>query len=565
MRPLLALVWNLIVAVFTLLGTPFRLLRVSRRPEYVRFHLQGDPPYRKGVSAALRRARKTVGPSLVTSIDAFRRQLDHVVADPTVKGVIVKLEELHVSPAKRQALVQLLERAREAGKDVIAFAVSASNGDYPLLAAASKIAMPPAGRLELTGFAAEAMTLGRGLERLGVRAEFVRRGPYKTAPELFTHAEVSDIQRETIEKLIDERYEELVDVLTRRRALPREDAVARIDRGPYSARRAQSQGLIDLLVSEVELAERLAPEGRKGKGGRPGKARIGSYRAWAGAHLWPKGRWMRFSRAARLSVVPVKGAIVHGEGAGGVGMRTAGSDGIVKALREAASAHTSAVLLYVESPGGSALASELILEEVRRTAEKKPVLAYFDQVAASGGYMAALGAKEIWSAPHAVVGSIGVFAGKFDLSGLLARFGIHRTVITRGENAGILSSARGFTENERAALELDVEETYQDFLGHVARARHRTREEIHARAEGRVYSGTAAREAGLVDQVSGFEDACRRALELADKRLARFDLEVHKPKGRFSWVKLLQQSSRTQLYAVLPFWLAGFEGSAEFD
>jgi protease IV len=247
--------------------------------------------------------------------------------------------------------------------------------------------------------------------------------------------------------------------------------------------------------------------------------------------------------------------IVPGKGGGSpLGPRVAGSEAAVKALRAAGrDKRARAVVLYISSPGGSALASELILEAVQRVARKKPVIAYVDRVCASGGYMAALGAKEIWSAPHAVVGSIGVFAGKFEASGLLEKLGVSRTLMTRGQNAGIHSTSRGFTEHERASLEAEVEETYQAFLEDVAKARGRTKEEIHARGEGRVYSGTRALAAGLVDRLGGFEDACRHALELAKASPERFELHAYGAKEpRFNLLKLLLGGSRAALYALCP-------------
>jgi protease-4 len=167
------------------------------------------------------------------------------------------------------------------------------------------------------------------------------------------------------------------------------------------------------------------------------------------------------------------------------------------------------------------------------------------------------------------VGSIGVFAGKFDASGLLEKLGISRTMIVRGENAGIHSTSRGFTEHERASLEAEVEETYQAFLAHVARARGRTKEEIHERGEGRVFSGTRGLAAGLVDRVGGFEDACRHALELAKAPTERFELHTYGAKApRFNLLKLLMGGSRAALYALCPVsWsLRGFSDTDErFD
>jgi protease-4 len=242
---------------------------------------------------------------------------------------------------------------------------------------------------------------------------------------------------------------------------------------------------------------------------------------------------------------------------------------VVKALRSAArDKRAKAVVLYISSPGGSALASELILEAVQRVARKKPVIAYVDQVCASGGYMAAVGAKEIWTAPHAILGSIGVFAGKFEASGLMERLGVRRTIIARGENAGIFSTSRGFTPHERASLEAEVEETYQAFLAHVAKARGRTQEEIHERAEGRVYSGTRALAAGLADRSGSFEEACRHAMELAKVPPGKFELATYDTsERRFSLLQLLLSMSGTHLYALCPTaWSLGrFGGGGRID
>jgi signal peptide peptidase SppA len=307
-------------------------------------------------------------------------------------------------------------------------------------------------------------------------------------------------------------------------------------------------GLIDGVCGEAELPARL------GKEGGEDEESLDPMPLYLARLPWPPVRWRPLRPRPRLAVVPLSGMIVPGKGGAGAGPQMAGSDVVVKALRAAGrNRRAKAVVLYVASPGGSAVASELILEAVQRVAKKKPVIAFVDRVAASGGYMAALGAREIWSTPHAVVGSIGVFAGKFDASELLERLGVRRTLITRGENAGIFSPSRGFTEHERSTMELEVEETYQAFLEHVARARGRTKEEIHARAEGRIYSGRRALEAGLVDRLGGYEEACRRALELAKVPAERFDIVFYGARDqRFSLLKLLLGGSHAGVYAFCP-------------
>ncbi len=561
---------NLLVLLRLLLGLPFRLLGARHRPSYIRFRLAGDPPYRERA----RRPRLSLGgqgrpePATVTSLERFREALELLARDPKVKGILVELEELEVPPAKREVLVKLLEGFRAAGKRVVAWAVSTDNLGYQVMCAADEVLLAPAGRVELVGFAAEATAIGEGLGRVGIKAHFFRRGPYKTAPELFTHPHVSDIQRQTLEAFLDERYEELVGTVARGRKRTPEEVRAWIDAGPYSAKRAAATGLIDGVCSEVDLPARLGlkKDGEDEEDDDEGLESLPSYLARL---PWPPVKWRPLRPRPRLAVVPLSGMIVPGKGgSGGMGPEMAGSDVAVKALRAAGRDRRSkAVVLYIASPGGSALASELILEAVQRVAKKKPVIAFVDRVAASGGYMAALGAREIWATPHAIVGSIGVFAGKFDASELLEKLGIHRTQITRGENAGLFSPMRGFTEHERASMEVEVEETYQTFLEFVAKARGRTKEEIHALAEGRVYSGTRALGVGLVDKTGGFEEACRRAMELAKVPTERFDLHiVGGPDKRFSLLKLLLSGAHAGMYALCPtsWGLLGFRGGERF-
>jgi protease IV len=550
LRAPFAAVANLFLALFWVLALPFRAFRKEPAAVYVRFRLEGDPPYRKTRGARL---FKRTEPDTVGSLDALSAQLDVLCADPRVRGVVFELEDLAVAPAKRLSLVALFDRVRRAGKEIVGYATSAGNAEYALLCRADRILMPPAGRLELTGFSAEATALGQGLRKLGVAAHFVRRGDHKTAPELFTHDAVSEIQRSTLETILDERHRDLVETIASGRKLVPPDAAARIDQGPYSARRAKAVGLVDAVCGEADLEEAL----RKEVEAKSAAPKLRTWDEYRSGRRFPPVRWRPLRAPPRLGLIRVRGAIVHATGSSSPLQRLAASGPLTKAIRAAErDPRCKAVLLYVDSPGGSALASELILEELKRLRKKKKVVAYFDRVAASGGYMAALGAHELWAGPHAIAGSIGVFAGKFDLSGLLERAGIQRAVITRGENAGLLSPSRPFTDHEREALELDVEETYVAFLDHVAAARQLTRDAVRERAEGRIYSGQAAREAKLVDRVGLFEEACRRALELAGLKGDAFRLHPYAPRGgSFSWLQFLRSVGRAQLFTLWFPWV----------
>ncbi|NPC84428.1 signal peptide peptidase SppA, partial [Pyxidicoccus fallax] len=543
--PFVAL-FNLLLLLRTLLGVPFRLLASRHRPAYVRFRLTGDPPYRERRAPRFQLGGQRPEPADVTSVERFRESLRLLAKDARLKGILLEVEGLAVPPAKRDALVAVLAEFRAAGKRVVAWAVAVETDSYPVMCAADEVLLAPMGRVELVGYSAEATALAEGLGRVGIRAHFVRRGDYKTAPELFTHPTVSDIQARTVESFLDERYADLVDAVARGRRKTAEEVKALIDQGPFSARRAVMAGLVDALVSEADLPVHLGLV--KAGDSHEEETELESLSTYLSTVPFPPVRWRRLRSLPRVALVPVSGIIAPGQA--GSGGRMALSGTVVKALRAAArDRRAKAVVLYINSPGGAALASELMLEAVQRVARKKPVLAYMDRVCASAGYMVAVGAKEIWSAPHAVVGSIGVFAGKFEAAALLERLGIHRRLLMRGEHSAIFTNSRGFTPDEHATLEAEVEETYQAFLAHVARGRGRTSEEIHALAEGRVYSGLRAKGVGLVDAIGGFEDACRHALSLAKVSAERFDLVTYgAPRRRISLLKLLMGAASVRTY-----------------
>lgn len=578
---------NLLLAVWAVLSVPFRLLGRPARPKWIRFRLEGSLPWR--ARGGRRSFRKRGGADRPKSIEALRQRLQVFAADPAVDGVLLELHDFELTPAKRDALVALLRTFRERGKQVVAHAVTLSNSAYALACHANRVLLSPAGRLDLTGFAAEATSIGEGLRKLGIAPHFVRRGEYKTAPELFTRDSLSPIQRETVERLLDERYADLISNIARGRGMSEDEARARIDRGPFSARRAMSEGLVDEVVSEAEVPQVLQRLSGANTGATIGASTgatgttatanrkpdavtkdasqadadedeertinqlVGNDVTYRRSFVWPQVEWRRFRRPPVVAVIPVSGTIVPGPGGSTpFGPSLCGADGVVKQLRSMTkNPRVKAIVLHIDSPGGSAIASEVMLEAIERADRKKPVIAYCERVAASGGYMAAIGARELWASPHALMGSIGVFAGKFDASELMARFGVTREVLTRGNNAGIFSASRPFTDSERAALEADVEETYQTFLAHVARSRELTVAEVHARGEGRVFSGQRALEQGLVDTIGGFEEACRRALELARAPVPDV-FAVSYPEGARGWLsmlRLLRQASAPTVYA----------------
>ena len=568
LRLLLAALVNLVLLLAAVVRAPFRVLGRRRAPVYVRFLLKGDPPYRQPLQRRWPWRRERHAPREVVSLHLLDEALEALAADPGVKGIVVEIRSLDMPAGKRAWIAERLAAFRARGKEVVGTAVSAGNAEFALLCAADRIALPRAGRLELAGFLVEATAAGRAFEHLGIRPEFVRRGEHKTAPELFIRAEVSPNQRAALEQFLDERHAELVDAVARGRRLTPDEARARVDQGPYSAMRARQLGLVDLVADDVELPRALGLDADEDRA-LAGTAGIGTFRDWQRTRRWPPIRWMAWRRPTALAVIPVSGMIAQAPSwAPPVGPAVAGSETLVAGLRAAARDRRSpAALLYVNSPGGSALASELVLAEVHRLAARKPVVAYVDRVAASGGYMVALGAKEIWASPGSILGSIGVFAGKFDLSELLSRVGVHREVLSRGEHAGLLTSARPLSAPEREALEAEVEEIYTRFVELVAEHRRLEPEAVRARGEGRVYTAARARDASLLDALGSFEGACARALALAGQSPRRFVLQPFGlPRRRLPLLSLLRNALAPAVYALWwPAWTGpGLGGSEDF-
>lgn len=550
-RALLALLWNGLLGLSLVLRLPLGLLLGGAPPAYVRFVVRGDPPYR----ASLRRTWFTRRPlpAQVAVLETLRRDLERLAKDGRVKGIVLEVGPLAMPPAKRLLVAQWLAAFRASGKEVVGFAVSPGNAEYALLCSASRVVLPRPGHLALDGFLLEATAIGAALERLGVRAEFIRRGDFKTAPEFFTRSDVSPNQRALIEALLEDRHTELVDAVAVGRRLERDAAADKVDQGPYSAERALAAGLVDTLADEAELPGVLGlPAVQKGD------VQVPPFASYLRALRMPALRWARLRAPPRLAVVPLSGIIADGDGnARRPWPAVAGAEPLLAGLRAAAQdRRCPAVLLYVNSPGGSALASERVADELLRVAARKPVVAYTDRISASGGYLACLGARELWAGPHSVVGSIGVFAGKFDAQELLERLGINRTAFTRGEHAGLGTVARPLTAAERAALEREVEETYQRFVERVARSRKLTVPEVLARAEGRVFTAAGALAQGLLDRLGTFEEAGARALELAGVPSGSFELAVHGlPRGRLRLGALLPR--RAQMLALWWPWLTG--------
>jgi len=446
-------------------------------------------------------ARGTLDPRRLLSVLA---QLDAARSDDRVKGVLLELEDSDLGVATAQELRLAIHALRGSGRVVVCQLPTATGSEAYACSAATHTMLDPAGDVRLLGPSADVLSLGDVLHRAGIRADFVRIGRYKSAPEQFMRGEMSGPAREQRETLLDDVARRLRSDFASDQGLSDERAARLIDDGPYTPEDAVHAGLVSALVDSEARGEFL----RRAFG--PG-VRLRS-------SLPPRpGR--RFGVAPRVGVVVLDGSLTDGENQDVplLEIHTTGARTAVAAIeRMARDSSIAAIVLRVESPGGSASASDRIWRAVRRARRDKPVIASMGSVAASGGYYVASAADEIVADPSTVTGSIGIFYGKVDFAQLAERLGVGVEQIARGRHAGATSLFRPFTDDEREALRAQITYFYQLFVRRVATGRDMTPAQVDALGQGRIYSGDRALRAHLVDRLGGFVTAVARARELAD-------------------------------------------------
>jgi protease-4 len=440
--------------------------------------------------------------------------LDAAAADPRVAGLLVRVAETSHGFAVAQELRDAVLRFRAAGKFAVAHAdsfgeLSSGNEGYYLATGFEQVALQPAGLVGLTGLAAQVPLARELLAGLGVELEVSRRAEYKSALESLTADELSAPNREQLEALLDTLTRQLVAGVAAGRRLGPERVRELIDRGPFTGLEALRAGLIDFTQHYDEARTAAIQRVRSGGVGAPvGTIGLSAY----ADRLAPAG-----AGAPKVALVRAAGLIRRGEGALGAGGIAA--EDLAGILEDAArDDDVRAVLLRIDSGGGSAVASETIARGVRRVREAgKPVVVSMSNAAASGGYWIAMGANRIVAQPATLTGSIGVVAGKPNLAGAWDRLGVRWAEILRGDQAGIWSVNRPYSEAGRARVEAIVGALYDDFTAGVARGRNLAPERVAEIARGRVWAGEDALGLGLVDELGGLGTALaavRRSLQL---------------------------------------------------
>ncbi|MGE0872702.1 MAG: signal peptide peptidase SppA [Kofleriaceae bacterium] len=460
------------------------------------------PPSVLGSADHIERVELT-GTIGLRELTALVVRMRSIARDRSAKAVVVTFDGAKAGWATLQELRDELIALRRANKKVFAYMVSGTGRDYFVASAADKIYVDPAGGVRLVGIAGATVYLRGLFDMLGIVPQFEKIKEYKSAPEQFTEVGPSPTAARMMAELYDSLWDRWIAQVASSRKLPPEQLKALIDTGPFSAGDlAKDHKLVDAVAAPDKVAELVAKE-------------LGGMLPVSSPRPERPDRWRR----PAIAVIYVDGDITDGPSRSipFIGRKTAGSETLVGAIAAARSdPGIGAIVLRIDSPGGSAIASELIAREVFATRGVKPMLCSMSDVAASGGYFVAAGCDLIFAEPMTITGSIGIFYGKFDLSGLLHRLGINTVTEKRGKRADVESMLRPFTDDERVALIEQLRYSYSRFVGAVAEGRKMKKDEVDAVGRGHVWTGAQAQPIKLVDRFGGLGDA----IEEAKRRMA---------------------------------------------
>jgi protease-4 len=496
--------WWLISSIRRSIGAP---------PAFVIFVLENDLPALPDPPRPLWQ-RFTSRPRL--SLSELGERFDAIARDPRIKGVVLHLRPVGMPMATLQDLREMIATLRKSGKRVVAWAPFYSTGTYYLACACDEILLMPAGAIQPLGFVSTGMFLRDGLARFGIEADFVQISPYKSAADVLTKSQMSNELREQVTWLLDSQSKELLSAIAEGRLRDEEGARQLVDGSPYGDDTALEARAVDALVAEEELGERLGQ-------GAGGPVAIGT---WDRAQSKMRSPAPTLGRGRYVAVLRIEGTIVDGRSGRLpvkppievplVGDDRSGDLSVVQAARQiAGDKRAAAVVLYVNSRGGSATASEAMRQALTVIAARKPLVVAMGPVAASGGYWVSTPASWIVARPGTLTGSIGVLTGKIVTGGMWSKLMFNRETIAFGRHATIESDETLYTDEEREIVRGQIDRIYKLFLDVVSKARKMTPEDVHPIAAGRVWTGRQAYERKLVDELGGLEAAARKARNLA--------------------------------------------------
>jgi protease IV len=445
------------------------------------------------------------------SLTGLVMQFKKAKVDNRIKAILLDVNMSGVGWGKAEEIRDAIADFRSSGKPVYAYLELGLNKEYYIATACDKIFVPPPGELFINGLAADVMFFRGSLDKLGIYPDIYQIGKYKSVGDMFTQKEMTDAHREYINSMLDDLFNRYINTIAQARHKTPEEVRTLIDNAPYDADQAKSAGLIDEAMYRDQVENEL-----KKLLGQKETDPLASVRGVDYRDVSPES--LGLNKGERIAVIYATGEIGSGSSQNSPsGDQSIGSDTVVKALNDAtADKSIKAIVLRVDSPGGSGLASDVIWRAVDLANQKKPVVVSMSDVAASGGYYISASASKIIAQPSTITGSIGVVAGKPVMRGFYDWLGISNEYVLRGKTAGMFRETEKFSDEERAKFEEWIKTTYYgDFVPKVAKGRGKDAQFIDSVAQGRVWTGAQAKERSLVDEFGGLDKAIDVAKQLA--------------------------------------------------
>ncbi|GAQ82938.1 hypothetical protein KFL_001300010 [Klebsormidium nitens] len=440
------------------------------------------------------------------SLTQVCQNLRKAAHDPRVVGLFLKIEPLGCGWGKIQELRRHIEYFKKSGKYTIAYVETGGEKEYMLASACNELYVPPGAYLSLRGLSVSGSFLGGVLEKVGVEPQVQRIGKYKSAGDQLARKDMSPENREMLTALLDDLYTGFVEATAAARGKEKAEVEALINEGVYEMEALKAGG----WITDIKYADEIEEDLKKRTGGKEDKVLAVDYRRYSRV----KEKTLGLTGRDRIAVIRAAGGISRGKG-GRTGSGI-GSDALIQQLRRVRdNKRIKAVILRIDSPGGDALASDLMWRELQMVAKEKPVIASMVDVAASGGYYMAMGTDTIVAEDLTITGSIGVVTGKFSLAELYKRAGFSKEIISRGKFAELNADNRSFTEEEEDYFAKSAMHAYKTFRDKAALSRKMSIEQLEEVAQGRVWTGKQALEKGLVDVLGGFSQALAIAKERA--------------------------------------------------
>jgi protease-4 len=432
--------------------------------------------------------------------------------DKDIRAVLLTLGEPSLNLAQAQEIRDALGELRKAGKKTFVYADNYDTVGYTIATGATDVCLLAGGEIMIPGIGMEATFYKGTLEKVGVKADYVQIGEYKGAEEPYTRTTASPELKGELNSLVDAMYEQIVDGIATHRNVSKDAVRQLIDDTIVPAKAAKDRGFVDHLLDIDQLRELLGKElGNEvdlvydfGKPKEDAVDFSNPFTLLASLTKRPE-----VSNKPAVALIYAEGTIVDGEGEGGLfGGSGVGSAPMRRALRSAVKDdNVKAVVIRIDSPGGSALASEVMWQAARHAAEKKPVIISIGSMAASGGYYLASAGDHIFADPSAIVGSIGVVGGKFVFKDLYEKIGLTSEGFHRGKNADLFSDSKPFDDQQRRLVTAWMRNTYEQFTSRILHTRKDKIKDIDKVARGRIFLANQAKDLGMVDELGGIEAA----------------------------------------------------------